>query len=342
MVSPFLRSFLLQRPIYCTWQVTNRCNFRCEFCNIWKINTGHHGELTLNEFTAAARKLRQCGPMLVSLAGGEPFLRKDLVNIVARISQHHIPLLTTNGWFVTRGIARQLFRAGLMGISVSIDYADSELHDRRRGMKGAHHRALQALRTLVEEKRYEYQEVNLLCVLLHDNLDQLEHLIDLAASLGATFKIQPYSHMRTGDSSFIAGNRAVQHLLDLRARCSSFLSSREYLESFDLYLAQRGIPDCRAGKSYLNIDSCGRVSKCVDSREYVGNIRNMSTPEMVKRLRFEHAANSCTSCWYICRGEIDRLYSAPGVRAVGSTALRIFMSTVFSPLARMARVEQQN
>jgi len=77
-----LRSFLDPRQVgYLIFYVTNRCNFRCEFCFYYaEIEKGRKpNELSLDEIDQLTRKL---GPLLqLSLTGGEPFLRKDLDEI---------------------------------------------------------------------------------------------------------------------------------------------------------------------------------------------------------------------------------------------------------------------
>ncbi len=75
--------------------VTNRCNFRCNFCFYGQeIEKGQKtDELTLEEIEKIAKTT---GPLLqLSLTGGEPFLRKNLTDIV------HVFVRHTNPWYVT-------------------------------------------------------------------------------------------------------------------------------------------------------------------------------------------------------------------------------------------------
>ena len=60
----------------------------------------------------APKKLASYGTLLISLAGGEPFLRLDLPQIVHEIGRYHFPFVTTNGWFVTPQTARNIMAAG--------------------------------------------------------------------------------------------------------------------------------------------------------------------------------------------------------------------------------------
>jgi hypothetical protein len=64
----------------------------------------------------------------------------------------------------------------------------------------------------------------------------------------------------------------------------------------------------------FNIDNRMVVSKCVEFNESepVGNLRSDSMHQVLTNLRAAHAANTCSACWYSCRGEVEVLYSARG------------------------------
>ena len=192
------RAWGLRHPVWCAWQVNYRCNFRCSFCNYWRDPMGDLPETTVTQFASGAEKLSQLGTILVSLAGGEPLIRPDIVDIVRVVGRYHFPFLTTNGWLATRELAEELFGAGLWGVSVSLDYADPARHDRKRGQPGAHQRGLAALEHFSRARRWKWQRVNWMCVLMEDNLDQIEPMIELAADHGAYFMVQPYCTKKTG------------------------------------------------------------------------------------------------------------------------------------------------
>lgn len=63
--------------------------------------------------------LSRISSLMISIGGGEPFLRADLPSVIAALARRHMPLLTTNGWCVTAENARAVFQAGLWGASVS-------------------------------------------------------------------------------------------------------------------------------------------------------------------------------------------------------------------------------
>lgn len=309
------RAYFSRHPVWCAWQVNYRCNFRCAFCRYWVDPMGDAPELSVADFQAGSRKLADLGALLVSLAGGEPLIRPDIVDVVAAIAEWHFPFITTNGWFSTPELAQDLFAAGMWGISVSLDYAEAERHDRRRGTPGAFERGLAAVEHFSAARKYKWQRVNWMAVLMEDNLDQIEPMIRMAAERGAYFMVQPYGMRKTGAPRFRHADDGTvsRHLLDLRRRYPNFLSNPYFLSRFDQAL-NGGVAGCRAGRGFFSIDSTGEIAVCVEERARpVANLFKDSAKEIVQRLRADLVPQKCRACWYNCRGEIESLYDPWGV-----------------------------
>lgn len=308
------RAWATRKPVWCAWQVNYRCNFRCAFCHYWADPMGDAPELSVADFARGARKLADLGAIFISLAGGEPLIRPDIADIVAAVSEWHFTLVTTNGWFSTPELAQEIFAAGAWGVSISIDYADGARHDQRRGMPGAYERALAAVEHFSAARKYKWQRVNWMAVLLEDNLDQIETMIRMAADRDAYFMVQPYGVRKTGSRRFVHANNGLvsTHLLGLRRKYPNFLSNPYFLARFDAAL-NGGVPGCMAGRGFFSIDSTGNVAACVEERARpVANLFEHSTQEIVQRLRNDQSVRACRDCWYNCRGEIESLYDPFG------------------------------
>jgi MoaA/NifB/PqqE/SkfB family radical SAM enzyme len=231
-------------------------------------------------------------------------------------------MVTTNGWFVTPDRAREIFRAGLLGASISLDYIDPKKHDKQRGQEGAFKRAVQALQYLSEARTQKHQRVAIITVLHEGNIDDLEPLIQLAARYNTLFMTQPYSAMKTGNKSFLAQKKVSNYLISLKKKYNNFVSNPGFLSKFDEYF-QHGIDGCRAGRAFFNIDNFCNVAICVEERYHpVGNLITDPVLDIFAAMRRESKRNSCRSCWYNCRGEIEVLYTLNG--------LRYFIPAVFS------------
>jgi len=301
-------------PLWVAWQVTYRCNFRCGFCGYWDTPEGREPEQTLDDFEYGSRQLARLGSMLVSLAGGEPLLRDDIVEVARHVGRWHLPFITTNGYLATPDLVNDLYRAGLWGISVSIDYSDRDRHDRRRGVKGAFDRAIEALEYGARARRRSWQRLNVLAVLMHDNIDEMERLARLAAEYKAYFMVQLYCPLKTGENLFVTRENGVaERMLDLRRKFPNVLSNPYFLGRFDDAL-NGGVPGCRAGKAFFNIDSKGGVAICVERRsEPVGNLYKNDIISMMQRMQAISKTNRCQRCWYNCRGEVESLYRPYGL-----------------------------
>ncbi|MEK7271242.1 MAG: radical SAM protein, partial [Planctomycetota bacterium] len=229
-------AFLRRRFIHCNLQVTYRCNFKCRICDFWKTPHEQSEELTLDEIRILGRKLSSLGTLIVSLGGGEPLLRTDLYKITETLAESgHFPILITNGWHVDEAVAKDILRAGLQEISVSVDYADPARHDAMRGMPGSWDRAVRALDLLRKHRPDKRCRVHMISVLMEDNIDDVEPLLKLSRELGVTYFLNLYSHGRGAKDERAPGpNVKVQdRLLALKAKYPEFVSLTSYLGRFD-------------------------------------------------------------------------------------------------------------
>ena len=118
--------------------VTDRCNFRCDFCMpkhpVWLDN----GEvLTFDEITRLTTILARMGVENVRVSGGEPLVRKDiekLVNMLSRVEGIKRVSMTTNGALL-KGKASVLRKNGLSGVTVSVHSLRPELYDEITGTR---------------------------------------------------------------------------------------------------------------------------------------------------------------------------------------------------------------
>ena len=303
-------AFLKRRPIWCSWQLTRRCASYCMFCE--HRLEGADEELDLAGCTRVSEALSTGGALLVSLTGGEPFLRSDLAEIVRIVAVHHYPLLTTHGWLVTREKARTVWAAGLEGATVRLHHARPDRHDEAAGLPRAHARALEAVAAFAAERPRGTQRVNVkVRVGSVDDLDGLEALLRTAAELGASVTVEPGFPLGGKEGGLSA------RLLVLKGQHRNLRSSARYLARFDEALAS-GVGGCQAGRAFVNVDHRGRISKCVEFQgegDRVGDLTRESWSQVAPRLRGVSDANACRSCWYSSRGEIEGLYSARGLVA---------------------------
>ena len=123
------------RPItYLRISVTDRCNLRCVYCLPgagvqWQPRAN---QLSAGEIARIAETAAQAGVKRVRLTGGEPLVRADILEIVARLAS--IPgieevSLTTNAMLLER-LAQPLAQAGLKRVNVSLDTLNADTFKR--------------------------------------------------------------------------------------------------------------------------------------------------------------------------------------------------------------------
>lgn len=324
----FAAGVLRRRPFQVLIQVTNRCNMTCDFCGFWSRPAPPPQELQLADYQALEGELSRLGKFLVSLEGGEPFVRKDLPDIVRIFAARHLPMLYTNGWYVTPENARALFDAGLVQVGVSLDYPDAARHDARRGQVGAFERAVRALDILRRAAPHGGRQVHVMTVLMEDNHHDLEALLELSAAHQVqhcvTVLATDGDRRDPGGAAPPAGP-ATTGLVELWRRFPHFKVFREYLESVDAFLAGGGgLPACRAGLQSFNIDHLGNVSPCIEKIDQVaGNVREEPLSRIHQRLTERADAAGCQSCWTVCRGFHQALGGGGSLRGWFDLATRM-------------------
>jgi MoaA/NifB/PqqE/SkfB family radical SAM enzyme len=303
-------AYLKGRPIWCSWQVVPRCESACAFCDHRAESGAPQPELESCRIIAS--ELATQGALLVSLSGGEPFLRSDLPELVSVLAAAHFPLLTTDGCLVTKARARAVWEAGLEAASVRLDHADPELQDRAVGYPGAHARALQGLAALASERSRPSQQVNVKVRPTGPDVIGLPAILKLAADHGATVTVEPaFPLTREAPPSL----RLSAALRELKGRHPNLRTGAYFLSRIDEALTE-GVGGCRAGQAFFNVDHHGRVSKCVEFRgpeDRVGTLEAEGISKVMGRLKSIHAANECRSCWYAYRGEVEGLYTLRGL-----------------------------
>jgi len=122
---------------YMRISVTDRCNLRCNYC-IPKEGVPLFSQdemLTFDEIVRLAKIFASLGGKKIRLTGGEPLIKKGIVDLVHRISEIkgiEKVCLTTNGTLLA-GLALDLKRAGLNQINVSLDTLDRKKFEQITG-----------------------------------------------------------------------------------------------------------------------------------------------------------------------------------------------------------------
>jgi cyclic pyranopterin phosphate synthase len=156
--------------------ITDRCNYRCVYCRTG-TNGAAFAELRFEDYLRMARIMVGMGITKVRLTGGEPLLRKGIVDFVRELAKlrklagEKLEIaLTTNGHLLAE-IAQPLKDAGLDRVTVSMDAVDPERFARITRVPNGFDRVLAGVRAA---RRVGLAPVKINCVLLRGfNEDQV-------------------------------------------------------------------------------------------------------------------------------------------------------------------------
>lgn len=181
LVDPFGRAISYLRV-----SVTDRCDFRCVYCMAEDMQFLPKSEvLSLEEIDRVASAFIRRGTRKLRLTGGEPLVRRGIIDLVNSLSRHLKSgaldelTLTSNGSQMARH-APALFAAGVRRVNISLDTLDEQKFARitRWG------RLPQVLNGIAAAKAAGLQVKLNTVALAHENADEIEALMHFAAAGG--------------------------------------------------------------------------------------------------------------------------------------------------------------
>lgn len=308
-------------PLEVGWDVTYRCNARCAYCTNW---TTTHPLMPFEQIKTLVSRVARLGTFQMSLSGGEPLTRKDIVDIVKLVKNAGMRCsIVSNGSLGKEALYRGLMEAGLDSLTFSLDGASKESHERfRHGTN--FEKLIGSIETCVRLKREHgfHTRVSTNTVLTNANVEEIPKIGALVRSLGLTdFKFQPVwkqhyldehlTHQQGDDFNDVYGFTRQNEALLARAvtliKQAGASNHPDFTEMFgDFYLGTeraRAVP-CYALRAFLFIDADGNVFPCGKVHEKVGNIlephfedpvKALNTPECA-RVIDELTAQKCGGC----------------------------------------------
>ena len=281
MISAEIASVMKKRiPDQMSIGITMRCPNNCIHCGAADIIADP--ELTLDEVNSAVDQSIDIGTYLVSFDGGEPMLRKDLVDMVAHVDKTRAIATTfTSGFGVTPEKAHDLKNAGLYAARVSIDSPNPTEHDRVRGRVGSFDNAMDAISNLKEAGIM----TDMFVVVSPNNIDDLDGFYCLAAENGmqemSIYEIIAVGRWMEHEDEVISKNdvdRLGRFQKDMNKK-----SDGPRVTAFPYFMG----PDmfgCFAGRRWLHITSAGDVCPCAYTPIAFGNIREEPVADIWKRM----------------------------------------------------------
>ncbi|MEM4281716.1 MAG: GTP 3',8-cyclase MoaA [Candidatus Caldarchaeum sp.] len=173
--------------------VTDRCNFRCDFCMplnpVW---IPYREILTYEEMARIVRILVSMGVTKIRLSGGEPLMRRDIekgIKMFGNIPGVENISMTTNGYFLAEKAA-SLKEAGLDSVTVSLHSLKPEKFEEIVGKKDVFNRVLEGIKTAQE---VGLKPVKINCVITRGcNEDEILDFVELGRKSGLVIRFIEY------------------------------------------------------------------------------------------------------------------------------------------------------
>jgi MoaA/NifB/PqqE/SkfB family radical SAM enzyme len=303
-----MRRFLTPNsPLHAQWFLTNRCNYRCRSCGVWR-EKNRQDEVSTEEVKAGLDALAKLGVTEIVLSGGNPLLREDIDEIVRYAGQRFITTIYDNG---SMAVERVDVLRNADFVAISLDTLDEEKNDYMRGVKGAYKKAMDA----IEKIHAEGISVGVAPTISQLNLYEMVDFTRYFTSRGIPVWYAVYSHDdadrqlfgigRKNDELEIVDKEAMVKLCDSLAKMKKeqsgiFITDKTLMALKQLFLTGERIWKCRALQNFLMVNPQGKVSGC-HLYEPVATVTELPALWNSRRFNTLRAKyNACEKCTYVC------------------------------------------
>lgn len=292
-------------PISTYIAITGRCMYNCWHCSakrFIKNSDDKSKEMTTADLKNIVTSLQELGVGIIGFTGGEPLLRKDLEEVISTIDDRSISILFTNGFSLNLEKAKSLKNAGLFGVGISVDSIKAEVHDKKRGYKGAYDNSIEAIKNC--KKAGIYTMAQTVCtreMLISGEIDELaKYLKKLGVDELRILEPIPCGSLLEVSSEVLDDNEKKEiinlHIKFNRDKIYPKTSVFPYVESKDQF-------GCGAGVQHSYIDDKGDFLPCDFVPEVFGNVLNEDVKDIWNKMhsKFERAkpycyAKGCSKC----------------------------------------------
>jgi len=290
------------RPYVVSWNLTYRCNLACEHCYldaggsplVRTENFADRSELGTEECFRVIDEIAAFAPeCLTILTGGEPLLRRDILEIVRRAAERGLWVVVgTNGVRITENLANRLAEAGARGLSLSLDALDADRHDRFRRVRGAWQNTVEGAEIL---NRTGLPFIVQTTAGSH-NLGELEAIADFAHGRLAAKVWNLYFLVPTGRGQFVSDISPAQYdevlaslfriqqkydgRMLVNAKCAPHYIKTALENGAPIRTYAGGAGGCPAGTHYMGIRPNGDVTPCPYLPVFAGTLRSASLTDL--------------------------------------------------------------
>ena len=325
------RKYIPAKPLDVICEISYICNLACPTCFRWTAKPDEH-ELSLEQWKGVIRKLKAwLGTFNLTFTGGEPFLRKDLLDIFKFATDNGIVTgVVSNGSLIDKSLAQKIVDSGLDGLCLSLNSLKRHIHNETRGTNGSYDEVMTAIENMKSVK--QGMRLSLSTTVVRENIGELVEMVEFVKSTGLYgihFQpIMPATLLPTYDQD---GNfkkiplgtpyknllkreeviddkgvdKVFNRLIAMAENGDPIISSVGHLKEMAKYLKNPTDPAllekvCQVGVKNLNIDPFGNVRLC-SIMEVVGNIERGLPVEIWQSVNASDQRENIRTCEKFCR-----------------------------------------
>ncbi|MFW9893857.1 MAG: radical SAM protein [Candidatus Thorarchaeota archaeon] len=316
----------LSAPASILWDITYACNLSCKQC-LSSAGRPLDDELILDEIKEILDDLAKLKVFNICFLGGEPLMREDFIEILRYASQYNFGLsFSTNGVLIDDQMLEDLEDLKVFQVQVSLDGLE-ETHNQIRGLPNSFQLAVEAIKRLIGSGI----QVGISTTVNKQNLTELEDLIQLSLSLGASYfkpiPIMPVGRGKDVNQLMLSPSETEQYVKFLLSKKNQYENELHIFaeETYSWLFHEPPEPHsfstklthstCAAGTSQLVFSSNGKVYPCPFLHDFVaGDLKSESIQQIWENSRvlrqFREVTTTdlkgkCKQCPYIpfrCRG----------------------------------------
>lgn len=271
-------------PLRIIFELTYRCNFKCQHCYLPPSYKKKYPELKTKEVFSVLEQLKDIGCFYLGFTGGEPFVRKDIMDILKYAKKCGFQVIVyTNSSLINQKIADELAGLQLNKVDITIPAMSKTSFERITGITGSHQKVFKAIEFLHKRNI----PLGFKTCVLKENEDEIKDIQHFADSLGALHRLDDMLSARLDGSKEPYRYRGI---MQMNAKRQSDICNNS--DSMVSQYTQRPTckPDnlfkCGVGSTQAAITPWGELKMCL----------------MIDYPKYKILKNSLKDCWLKLKG----------------------------------------
>jgi radical SAM protein with 4Fe4S-binding SPASM domain len=320
-IAYILRKQPIRGPLFAGFDITYRCQAKCEYCDRWKIGLEKKKEISTEKALQTVRELGNMGTWILSIGGGEPLLRKDICKIIKEAKKYGLLVnLNTNGLLLKK-MADELIDSGVDSITISMEGYTAKQHDSIRRFNGLFEAVKDGIKYIKESRKGNTPSIKLRFDVNKKNYLLLEKYIQFWSPKVDEIVLQPIhedlagSFVITPEMRFDEEDKKRFRLLFNKLRKKYKWLNNAYYNEFESFFFERNKLakkyKCYSGYFTISINPDMEVFPCAAFVHKLGSLEENTITEIWKskkitefRKLIRERKNRCF-CWYNCNGTLN-------------------------------------